>query len=89
MACPCIPFLQPSKARPVSHPELDQRAGRFHLLSGMLNISETMYLMFAGGDLPLYHSMPLQQSLPQRASASLTAKSTYHHTAVGNAFGHL
>ena len=33
--------------------------------------------------------MLLQQSLPQQASTSLIAKSTYRHIAVGNAFDHL
>ena len=89
MAYPCRPFLQPSKARLVSHPEHGQHGGRFPLLSEMLNNSETVCLRFAGRDLPLYHSMPLQQSLPRRASALLIAKSTCPHIAVGSAFDHL
>lgn len=89
MAYPCRPFLQPSKVRPVSHPELGRHAGRFPLLSETLNISETMCQIFAAGGLPPFHSMPLQQSLPRRVSTLPTAENTCRHTVVGSVFDHL
>ena len=42
MAYPYRPFLQPSKARLVLHPELGRPGGRFPLQSEMLQISETV-----------------------------------------------
>ena len=89
MAYPYRLFQQPNIARPVLHPELGQRAGRFHLLSEIDKVSETMYLIIAGRDQPSYRPIPLQQSLPRRASASLVAKNTCRHIAVGSAFDHL
>ena len=51
--------------------------------------SQKPYPIMPRTDLQSNHPMPLQQSLPQRASTSLIARSTYRHIAVGNAFDHL
>ena len=51
--------------------------------------SQKPYPIIPGTDLQSNRPMPLQQSLPQRVSASLVARSTYRHIAVGNAFDHL
>ena len=51
--------------------------------------SQKPYPIIPRTDLQSNHPMPLQQFLPQQASTSLTARSTYRHIAVGNAFGHL
>ena len=51
--------------------------------------SQKPYPIDSKTDLQSNHPMPLQQSLPQRASTSLIARSTYRHIAVGNASDHL
>lgn len=89
MAYPYRPFLQPSKARLVLHPELGRPVGRFPPLSETVNISETVCVRFAERNLPLCHSMPLQQSLLLLALISPIAENTCRHIAVDSVFDRL